>query len=161
MADGATTVTGPGHRPVRTPAEAVRRWWPALLALAIGIGAQVLDGPWSDEPWTLWFLPALPLLYLAFGAFRGRLRDRRVLAVQLAGLLVWTALLVVALVADPGLGRWVVAAGWFGHGVWDVAHHRDLNHNRCTGVVPRWYAEMCVVVDMMAGCALLAPLVTA
>lgn len=106
----------------------------------------------------MWFLPTLPLIYLAFGAIRGVLRRPGVLAVQLAGLAGWSAITVVALLVQPGAARYVVAAGWFAHGIWDVAHHRDLNRNRCTGVVPRWYAEACVIVDLLVGASLLVPI---
>jgi len=48
---------------------------------------------------------------------------------------------------DPG--RYVLAAGWFGHGQWDIAHHVA---NR---MAPRWYAEFCTVADILAGYAIL------
>ena len=41
------------------------------------------------------------------------------------------------------LGRYLVAAGWFLHGVW------DLVHLRLDKVVARSYAEWCGVVDIL------------
>ncbi|MDQ4031849.1 MAG: hypothetical protein M3332_06115, partial [Actinomycetota bacterium] len=57
--------------------------------------------------------------------------------------------------SSTGRGHYVVAAGWIGHAIWDVAHHRDLNHHRAVGVVPRWYAESCFVLDLLIGASLL------
>ncbi|WP_344485358.1 hypothetical protein [Glycomyces endophyticus] len=38
---------------------------------------------------------------------------------------------------------YAVAAGWFAHGVWDVAHHR------ADAGVARTGAEWCAVVDLL------------
>jgi hypothetical protein len=54
-----------------------------------------------------------------------------------------------ALYVAPDLGRYVLAAGWFGHCLWDIAHHVAKR------VVPRWYAEYCAVADVLARCAIL------
>jgi hypothetical protein len=40
-----------------------------------------------------------------------------------------------------------VAVGWFGHAVWDFAH-RDGT------VVPRWYVDFCVPVDLLVAASL-------
>ncbi|GAB3819170.1 hypothetical protein [Micromonospora zhanjiangensis] len=45
--------------------------------------------------------------------------------------------------------RDLVAAGWFGHAVWDAAHHRARR------VVPRGYAQWCGVVDLLGTAAIL------
>jgi hypothetical protein len=44
---------------------------------------------------------------------------------------------------DPDLGRYLVAAGWFLHGIWDFVHLR------ADKVVARSYAEWCGVVDVL------------
>ena len=46
------------------------------------------------------------------------------------------------LAADPELGRYLVAAGWLLHGIWDFAHLR-LNK-----VVARSYALWCGILDV-------------
>ena len=43
----------------------------------------------------------------------------------------------------------MLAAGWLAHAAWDVAHHR------ADRVVPRWYAELCMVCDLIIAAALL------
>jgi hypothetical protein len=53
------------------------------------------------------------------------------------------ALALVGLILDPDLGRYLVAAGWFLHGVWDFVHLR------ADKVVARSYAEWCGVLDVL------------
>jgi Ni/Fe-hydrogenase subunit HybB-like protein len=53
------------------------------------------------------------------------------------------ALALAGLAVDPDLGRYLVAAGWFLHGIWDLVH---LKLDR---VVARSYAEACAVVDLV------------
>lgn len=98
--------------------------------------------PMVLPPWSLLVLPAG---YLLIGTLRRQWRIPGALPAQLAGLAGWTALAVLAAVADDGPARWLVAAGWLGHAGWDLAHHR-------TGrVVPRGYAEWCGVLDAAVG----------
>lgn len=132
----------------------VLRWSPLAAGLAIGVAAILDVKLWTPSDITTWLLPGLALVYLIFGAARGKLRRPGVLRLQTAGLLGFGALAVLALFLDPAVGHYVVAAGWFGHAFWDVAHHRDLAQHRSIGVVPRWYAEVCFVVDLLIGASL-------
>lgn len=154
-----SVIPGSGHRDAETASSGrlriVRRWWPAFAALGLGIVGLLHVEPWTPADPTTWLLPVLALVYLIFGAARGRLRRPGVLVLQIAGLLGFGALALLALFLDPAVGHYVVAAGWIGHAIWDVAHHRDLNHNRAVGVVPRWYAESCFVLDLLIGASLL------
>ncbi|WP_406420191.1 hypothetical protein [Streptomyces sp. NBC_01614] len=50
---------------------------------------------------------------------------------------------------DPDLGRYLVAAGWFCHGV------RDFVHLRLDKVVSRTSAEWCGVIDVLVAVQLL------
>ncbi len=134
---------------------AVLRWWPALAALVLGVAGLLDIQLWTPSDPTTWLLPVLALAYLIFGAARGQLRRPGVLALQTAGLLGFGAVALLALFLDPAVGHYVVAAGWFGHAIWDVAHHRDLNHHRAVGVVPRWYAESCFVLDLLIGASVI------
>jgi hypothetical protein len=121
------------------------RRWPTWLALVITVDHWI--NPAVPSPWILLGLPGA---YLVIGAWRHTLGDRRVLAVQLAGFAAYLALVVIALSVDDDTARYLVAAGWIAHAGWDVAHHRA----RC--VVPRWYAEGCVVFDLVIGITILA-----
>ena len=46
-------------------------------------------------------------------------------------------------------GRYVVAAGWFGHAAWDLAHLR------ADKVVSRSFAEWCTVFDILRAIGIL------
>ncbi|MEU6150052.1 hypothetical protein ABZ816_08660 [Actinosynnema sp. NPDC047251] len=119
------------------------------LAVSTGLGiALVADG---DDDWTgfgTWGLAACALAYLVIGLCRGFSRRPAVLAAQAAGVLVFGALAGTALLLDPDVGRYVVAAGWLAHAAWDLVHYR------ANLVVPRWYALGCVVVDAFVGVSL-------
>lgn len=144
--DGVTAPSGWLH--------GVLRWWPVGAGLALGVAAILDTELWTPSDITTWLLPVLALIYLIFGAARGKLRKPGVARLQTAGLLGFGALALIALFLDPAVGHYVVAAGWFGHAMWDAAHHRDLTQQRSTGVVPRWYAEVCFVVDLLIGASL-------
>jgi hypothetical protein len=128
---------------------ALARRWPTGLALLM-----TLDMLLSPAVPPALFLLALPAAYLVIGAARGRLGERRTLALQLAGLVAWAALVLAAMTVDGELAGWLVAAGWLGHAVWDVAHHR------ADRVVPRGYAEWCAVFDTVIGLAVVLALLT-
>jgi hypothetical protein len=59
------------------------------------------------------------------------------------------AVAIAAVAAAPAAAPYVLAAGWLAHAAWDVVHHRIGR------VVPRWYAETCLVADLSIATALL------
>ncbi|WP_406045425.1 hypothetical protein OG799_13680 [Micromonospora sp. NBC_00898] len=122
--------------------------WPTWLALLMTVDNWV--APVVLPPWSLLVLPAG---YLLIGTLRRQWRTPGALPAQLAGLAGWTALAVLAAVADDGPARWLVAAGWLGHAGWDVAHHRR------GAVVPRGYAEWCAVLDAVVGLTMVLAIV--
>ncbi|SCG44825.1 hypothetical protein [Micromonospora halophytica] len=126
----------PRHRVV---AALVDRWptWLALLMTVDNWFAPVLLPPVS--------LLVLPLGFLVAGTVRRSWRDRGAVASQLAGLLGWSALATLAVVADDGPARWLVAGGWLAHAAWDAVHHRRDR------VAPRGYTEFCGVLDVAVG----------
>ena len=85
---------------------------------------------------------AVALLVLVWGALDGQLRPPDPFRVQALGMLGFGALALAGLVVDPDLGRYLVAAGWFGHGVWDFVHWR------ADRVVARSYALWCGILDI-------------
>jgi hypothetical protein len=128
-------------RPARHPLlGALTRRWPTWLALLMTFDNWL--APSVPPPLVLLVLPAA---YLVIGAWRKRLGDRRVLALQLAGLALYAGLAVVAASAGPELARYVIGGAWLSHAVWDLAHLR------AGAVVPRGYAEWCAVVDAVIG----------
>ncbi|WP_246203886.1 hypothetical protein [Streptomyces tailanensis] len=122
--------------------------WPVLVVGAsVAFGLQVLEIVSSAG-----VMVAVALAVLLWGAFRGTPHGRTVFGIQAAGAVVFGALAVTGLVLDPDLGRYLVAAGWFFHGVWDFAHLRIRGLN---GIVAPTFAEWCAVVDVMVGVELL------
>ena len=145
---------GDGARPGL--AHLVLRWWPALAGLAVGTLGLLDIQPWRPSEPTTMVLVGLPIAYLVFGAVRGQLRRPGVLRAQVVGLVVFGGAALVAVLVDPDAGHYVAGAGWLAHAAWDVAHHRDLSHHPGVGVVPRGYAEFCIVLDLLVGASLLA-----
>lgn len=134
----------------------VARWWPALLGLAIGVVGLVDLQPWSRSDPPTWGPIGLALAYVAFGLVRGQLHWPGVLKLELAGVALFTATVVAAVLVPTDLGQYVAGAAWIGHAAWDVVHHRDLSRHGAVGVVPRGYAEFCIVLDLLVGASLIA-----
>jgi hypothetical protein len=84
----------------------------------------------------------LALVVLIWGASHG-LHRSGMFRVQALGMIAFGALALAGLAVDPQLGRYVVAAGWFLHGLWDWIHLR------ADKVVARSYAEWCGVLDVL------------
>ncbi|MCO1660989.1 hypothetical protein [Pseudonocardia humida] len=132
------------------------RWWPALIGVAGGVIALLTIEPWNrTDPPTL-LLPGLAMAYLVFGAVRGQFRRPGVLRLEIIGLVVFGGCGVLAVLVIPQAGQYVAGLAWIGHAAWDVAHHRDLSHHHAVGVVPRGYAEFCIVLDLLIGASLIA-----
>ncbi|MEU8409189.1 hypothetical protein AB0C19_23585 [Micromonospora sp. NPDC048842] len=123
--------------------------WPAGLALLLTVDMWVDPGVLS--PWTMLVLPGG---YLVIGIARRTLGGRGVFATQLAGLAVWVALTLVAVLAGGRTADWLVAFGWLAHAGWDVVHHRNRR------VVPRGYAEFCVVLDVALAAVMVLAILT-
>ncbi|GAA1310089.1 hypothetical protein [Pseudonocardia xinjiangensis] len=122
-----------------------RATWPVFfVCIALFIALRLQD----------WLAPSVVLLAIAlaasiWGTSHGHHRERD-FRLQLVGMAGFGALAVAGLVVDPDLGRYLVAAGWLGHAVWDWVH---LAKDR---VVSRSYAEWCGAVDVMIAVGLVA-----
>lgn len=116
-----------------------RSWtWPVLVG---AIGGFVLLG-FQDRVEPAVALLAVALVAVLWGGVRGRLGQPSFL-LQVAGLVAFAALALAGLVLTPDVGRYAVAAGWFAHGLWDLAHLR------ADAGVARSGAEWCAVVDVL------------
>jgi hypothetical protein len=112
--------------------------WPVLVAGIIPfIALRALDVVAPAAVFS-----AVALLVLVWGAVDGRLRRSDPFRVQALGMLGFGALALAGLVVDPDLGRYLVAAGWFLHGVWDFVHLK------LDKVVARSYALWCGILDI-------------
>jgi hypothetical protein len=139
----------------RGPLGVVTRWWPALFGL-IAVASLLNDEPWRPSDPTTMILPVLALMYLVFGAVRRQYGRPDVLRLEIIGLVIFGTCALVTLLVAPEIGHYIAGAGWIGHAAWDVAHHRDLSRHPAVGVVPRGYAEFCIVVDFLIGASLIA-----
>jgi hypothetical protein len=122
--------------------------WPVLGAgVVFAFALQLLD---VVSPAGV--MVGVALAVLLWGAVRGTPHGRPLLGVQAVGAVVFGALALTGLVLDPDVGRYLVAAGWVLHGVWDFAH---LRMRRLDGVVAPTFAEWCGVVDVVVAVELL------
>jgi hypothetical protein len=113
--------------------------WPVIaVGFAVIIALRVLE---VISPAAV--LSAMALLVLVWGAVDGQLRRPDPFRVQALGMLGFGALSLAGLVVDPDLGRYLVAAGFFLHGVW------DYNFFKLDKVVARSHAEWCAVLDVL------------
>ncbi|NUW39621.1 hypothetical protein [Nonomuraea rhodomycinica] len=136
---------GVAHHHHRTARRGLlERRWPTLLGLVMTLACWV-DPMLPPAP----VLLVLPGTYLVIGLFRRTLRGPGVVALQLAALAGYAALMVAALAAGPDTARYLIAAGWLAHAAWDAAHFVTRR------VVPRGYAEWCGVVDLVVGVTIL------
>ncbi|GAB4000980.1 hypothetical protein GCM10029992_34860 [Glycomyces albus] len=118
--------------------------WPVVLVLA-----GVVTATQFLEVSTAAVLVGLSAAVLVWGALKGEAHRPGPFRVQVLGAIGFGALAAIGLAVDPDVGRYVVAAAWFFHGVWDVVHHR------LDRVVSRSYAEACAVLDFMVAAGLL------
>jgi hypothetical protein len=134
-------------------AGALPRRWPTGVGIAATTASLSLLAPLPERAQTwisAWCVLLAAVIYLTWGTARGDLTSRPLLSLQTAAVLGFGAIAIAAVAADPGVARYVLAAGWLAHAAWDIAHHR------ADRVVPRWYAETCLVSDLIIATALLA-----
>jgi hypothetical protein len=134
------------------PAGRWKRRWPTAVAVAATAASLALVSPLSAQLQTwvsAWGVLTAAVIYLTWGTSRGELTSGRWLTLETAGVLAFGALAITATAADPAAARYVLATGWLAHAVWDVIHHR------ADRVVPRWYAELCMVCDLVVAMSLL------
>ncbi len=114
--------------------------WPSLMAVVLALivlGIDVQVG----------MMVVLILLWI-WAIWRGRARDGRWFTIQTAGMVVFGVFTVLAILVDPTVGGVLVGIGWIAHGIWDVYHFVENK------VVNRPWSEMCFVVDILVGVAL-------
>ncbi|MFE1595045.1 hypothetical protein [Nocardia sp. NPDC058705] len=118
--------------------------WPVVIGLLVL--ATVVSK--FDIVRTGYVFAAIALILLVWAAVDGQLGRGEDFTIQALGMAGFGALAVVSIVADPEIGRYVLAACWLLHGVWDFVHLR-LNRT-----VARSFAEWCAVVDVLVAVAL-------
>ncbi|MEU4385832.1 hypothetical protein [Promicromonospora sp. NPDC023805] len=125
----------------------LRNRWPVLLGLLLLAGT--IAGGVGGVP--TWSILAMALVYPVVGIVRNSIRGRSMVLLQAAGLAVFAGIsLLAGVLVGQDTGAYVLAAGLVGHGIWDAFHHR------ANAVVWRWYAEACLVFDVLLASAVLA-----
>jgi hypothetical protein len=117
----------------------LRASWPGLI---VGIMTVVVLRLFDVVAPSTVFV-AIALGALVWNAASGHLHRSGMLRLEALGMIGFGALALLGLAVDPDLGRYLVAAGWFFHGVWDFVHLR------LDKVVARSYAEWCGVFDVL------------
>ncbi|MEO3787622.1 hypothetical protein ABGB12_30215 [Actinocorallia sp. B10E7] len=118
--------------------------WPALLLLT---GSYVLLRALDLVAPSTAFA-AIALAMLVWGTFDGALRDSRAFRTQTLGMIAFGSLALAGLLTEPDLGRHLIAAGWFLHGLWDFVHLKK------DAVVSRSYAKWCGTLDVLVAAQL-------
>jgi hypothetical protein len=112
--------------------------WPMFFATVVAITvAKLVD----DRLDATWILLGGGVVLALFGLVRGAIRPTYGLPLQSIALLGFGGAAAIALLVNPEVGGYLVAAGLLAHAGWDAHHHRT---NR---VVARSMAEFCLVLD--------------
>jgi hypothetical protein len=85
---------------------------------------------------------------------KGHARDGRWFAIQTSGMVFFGGLTLLALAVDQRAAGVLAGIGFFTHGLWDGYH---FVRNK---IVTRSWSEMCVVVDLIVGPALVVTALT-
>lgn len=139
--------TGDGGLPIpKVIAEGGRRGWlAAMIAGAVLGGAALIVPALLSREDAFGFLAILlgmiGAVYLGFVLVDGRLREFRI---EYVGLVLFTAAATVALSTGEAM---VLAAGYFGHALWDAVHHPRGIHT----AIPWWYVPLCLGFDVVVG----------
>ncbi len=144
----AGAIAAAGTSAPRLVLDRIARRWPTILALLLTFGKMI--DPAIVPAAILVFLGAE---YLIIGAVRRQFRDRRLLAIHVAGAIAYSALAALTLFTDTFTAGILIAVGWLLHAGWDLALHR------ANIVIWRWYAETCAVIDVVIGLTVIAALV--
>jgi hypothetical protein len=112
-----------------------------LVAIGVMVAMTVIRALDLVSPSTV--LAIVALIVLVWGYLSKRPQDKGMFTAQAIAMVVFGGLALIALAVDPDLGRYLVAAGWFFHGVWDYIH---LKLDR---VVSRSFAEWCGLFDIL------------
>lgn len=122
---------------------------PVLTGIAVGIGSLLPHAflpPEASTGFAAVLIALIAGIYFGFAVMNGSPRDQFV-EFNVTGLFALAALL--GLLFSP----LVLALAYFGHALWDLAHHNKAGFSLVA--IPRWYVPWCVVIDVIVGSGLL------
>ena len=112
-----------------------------LVGAALAVPFLIVPAFFSDEVVLNFFgvlLGVVASVYLGFALSDGRYKS---LNFEQMGIIVFTVLATVAITKDKPL---LIAAGFFGHALWDALHPHPLSTT-----TPRWYGPVCIGFDVV------------
>lgn len=113
--------------------------WPVVVLVAGTVAVTEVTGIMA--PSTL--LIGASLVLLIWMMSTGEIKSTPNLRLQAIGIVFFCGVALAGLAVDPTIGVYVIAAGWFLHGMWDFVHiWRDR-------VVSKTFAEWCGVLDVL------------
>lgn len=113
--------------------------WPIVVLVAGTVAVTEVTGIMA--PSTL--LVGASLVLLIWVMSTGEIDSTPNLRLQAIGIVFFCGVALAGLAVDPTVGVYVIAAGWFLHGMWDFVHiWRDR-------VVSKTFAEWCGVLDVL------------
>ena len=119
-------------------------YWAGLLLGAATVPVFIVLSEPLAQQWGALLLALIGGAYVGFAARDGRPSAN---LVELAGALAFAGVGLAGLQFNPLL----IAAGYVGHGFWDLFHHRHGPY----ADTPHWYIPFCVVYDWILGAFLL------
>ena len=117
--------------------------WPALVGIVLATATSFIKIP---SKLILPFALGLILCAASYPIFGTILHQWRKPFLPMLHVAVFAGLFAVAYVAlqiDISVSRYLLAAAFIGHAIWDAYHFRARR------IVPRWYAEACGVYDVI------------
>lgn len=154
--DDAASDFGPGAAAMMAiylAAYAIGKPVSAWLAFATVIPTSILMSVLGIEG-AVGMTVLLALVWL-LALLRGRAQDRPWFTLETVGVVFFGGLTIAAFVADARLAAVLAGIGWLMHGLWDAYHFAKDR------VVSRTWSEMCAVVDIPVGAALIVAGITA
>jgi hypothetical protein len=114
----------------------VHPYWTALVLAAATIPVFLVLSVPAGQQWAALLLALTGGVYVGFAARDGRLSAN---IFELIGALAFVGIGLLGLQFNPLL----IAAGFVGHGFWDLFHHRHGVH----ASPPHWFIPLCVLYD--------------
>lgn len=115
-------------------------WGCALAALSLWL-IRRYEVRSRQKLMSVWLILAA-LIYVGFAM---RTSSAQWWWTELAGVAVFVPLALLGL----KYSTWLLAAGWAGHGLWDVGLHSGYWAGQRAGFVPVWYPGACLGFDLL------------
>ena len=123
---------------------------PVLTSVLIGVGSLAPHSflsPQASLAFAAVLIALVAGIYFGFAVTRGSPRDQFV-EFSVSGAFAVAGM--VGLLMAPI----VLPLAYFGHALWDLAHHNRLHLSLVK--IPQWYVPWCIIIDVIIGAGLIA-----